>query len=297
MRVDAGAVRLAVVASLPFYLNAIANTVYARVDVSMLAMLSNDTEVGWYGAASNFAALALLVSPLVGWVLLPLLARAAKRSDAELFELVRRATKVVLLLVLPVALFLHLGADVWILSVFGAPFAPAIPALRLLAPMFVFTYLAMIQASCLILLGKAWTVTAISVRRARAQSHAEPAPRASHRGALGRRRRGDRRGDGAAGDGGHGDLRADRRRGAARLRPRLAARARQDPVRLRGRRGSRSRASPPRPGAPRAPRSSPTSCSSSALGVVRAGEVGPPPSLRPPAPESPCLTAMSTDRQ
>lgn len=163
LRFDLGAVRLVLAACVPFYVIQVAGTVYAKVDVSMLAVLSNDTEVGWYGTASNLAGLAFLLSPLVSWVLLPLLSRAAARSEAELFQLARRSIEVILLAVLPLSLLMGLGADLWIPLLFGRAFAPATLALRLLAPIFVFTYLAMISATCLLLRERAWTVAWIQL--------------------------------------------------------------------------------------------------------------------------------------
>ncbi|MFO0756285.1 MAG: flippase [Byssovorax sp.] len=163
LRLDWTAVRMVLVATLPFYLNQIANTVYGKVDVSMLSVLAGDVEVGFYGAAANLASLSLLVSPLVSWVLLPLFSRAAARSRDEMYALLRRAIHAVLMLVLPVSLFTGLGADVWIPGLFGASFAPALPSLRILSPIFVFTYLAMLCAMCLLLLDRAWRVTTISL--------------------------------------------------------------------------------------------------------------------------------------
>jgi len=163
VRVDPRAVKAALSSSLPYYCNVVALTIYSRVDVTMLSMLSSDREVGWYGAAANFASLSLMVSPLVGWVVLPMLSRAAARSEDEMFAIIRRAFEGVLLVVMSTALFLGIGADVWIVAVFGRAFTPAVGTLRLLAPTFVFTYLAMLCATCLLLLRRAWTVTFISL--------------------------------------------------------------------------------------------------------------------------------------
>jgi O-antigen/teichoic acid export membrane protein len=163
LRWSSSAVKMVIVASLPFYLAQVANTVYSKVAVSMLSVLSNDTEVGWYGAAFNVAGLSFLVSPLIGWVLLPLLSRARARSEAEMFAILRRALTAVLLLVIPVALLLGVGADVWVRCLFGAAFLPATLGLRILAPMFVLTYVATIAWTCLILLRRAWTVAAVAV--------------------------------------------------------------------------------------------------------------------------------------
>ena len=155
-------VKAVIVASLPFYLSQVANTVYSRIGVSLLSILSNDTEVGWYSSAFNIAGLSLLVSPLVGSVLLPLLARAVGRSQEQMFEIMNRAIRAIMMLVLPISLMLGLGAEVWVKVLFGRSFAPAALSLRVLAPMFVLTYVAMVASTCLVLLGRAWAVTAIS---------------------------------------------------------------------------------------------------------------------------------------
>lgn len=162
-RLDLGAVKLVVLASLPLYVNQVANTIYAKVDVTLISLLANDTEVGWYGTAANLASLALLLSPLVSWVLLPLLSRAASRSREALFSILQQAIEVVLLVVIPVSLLTAVGADVWIPSLFGPAFAPSTLTLRILSPIFVCTYLAMISATCLVLLDRAWTVAKISL--------------------------------------------------------------------------------------------------------------------------------------
>ena len=63
---------------------------------ALLAGMAADSEVGWYGAASSLAGLSLLLAPLIGWVLMPLLARARARSREELDELVRRSIEATL---------------------------------------------------------------------------------------------------------------------------------------------------------------------------------------------------------
>ena len=156
------AVKAVIIASFPFYLSQVANNVYAKIGISLLSILANDTEVGWYSSAFNLAGLSLLVSPLVAAVLLPLLSRAVCRSQAQMFAIMSRAIRVILMVVLPISLMLGLGADVWVKTLFGASFAPATQSLRVLAPMFVLTYVAMVVGTCLVLLGRAWAVTAVS---------------------------------------------------------------------------------------------------------------------------------------
>ena len=163
LRVDTASTRRTLLASLPFYANGVALSIYAKIDVSIMAFLANDHEVGIYGAAANFSSLAMLVAPLIGWVLMPLLSRAAARSPEELTEMLRRSLEGVMSLAIPVSLFMGLGSELWIRVAFGARFAASAPSLAILSPMFILTYLAMLQATYLNLLDRGWAVTAVSV--------------------------------------------------------------------------------------------------------------------------------------
>ena len=162
-RLEIGGAVAVLLASMPFFVNTIAHTAYGRVDATMLAFLSSDIEVGYYGAASNLGALTLVLTPLIGWVLLPLTARAAARSRDELIALMRNALRVILSLAIPIALAIWLGATDLIRLAFGVPFLPSVSTLQILAPLFVVTYVAIVASTCLIRLDRAWTVTTISL--------------------------------------------------------------------------------------------------------------------------------------
>ncbi|HMS01735.1 MAG TPA: flippase [Gemmatimonadaceae bacterium] len=163
LRVDLAATARMMRLSLPFFVAGVAQTIYARIDVSILSFLANDTEVGWYGAASTIAGLSLLLSPIIAWVLLPLSSRAAARSEADLLEVSRQAMAFVLIIAVPASLGIFLAADELIHLAFGDAFAPAAASLRIIAPTFLLTYLAMVSASLLVRLDRAWTVTWISL--------------------------------------------------------------------------------------------------------------------------------------
>ncbi len=151
------------IASAPYYVASLAQTVYARIDVSVMSFMTNDAEVGWYGSASNLAGMSLLLSPLIGWVLLPLTSRAAARSADELAVVSRRAMELILTIAFPISLALFLGADLLVPFVFGEAFRPAISSLRVLAPLFIFTYAAMVGGTMLVRLDRGWALTWISI--------------------------------------------------------------------------------------------------------------------------------------
>ncbi len=152
----------ALLASLPFYLNTVAVIVYGKIDVNTMMALTTDTEIGWYSSAANIASLALLLAPITQSVLGPMMARAAQHDPEELWFLVRRTTEGVFILSIPIALFITLGADLLVRVILGPSFAVATAPLRVLAPMFVLTYIAITVATALNLRNRGWTVTAIS---------------------------------------------------------------------------------------------------------------------------------------
>lgn len=159
LAIDARATSAVIAASLPFYLASLSATIYSRIDITFVSFLAGDVETGWYGAASSVAGMAMLLAPLIWWVLLPMSAHAEARSEDDLNILMRRAMEFVLAAAIPMSLLLGLGADVVIRFLFGDAFVPATGSLRVLAPMFVLTYANMVSSSILVRLGRGWTVT------------------------------------------------------------------------------------------------------------------------------------------
>jgi O-antigen/teichoic acid export membrane protein len=163
IRFDFRALKAVLITSVPFYLNTIVVTLCSKLDITMLEFLTGDsTAVGWYSASSNIASLAMLLSPLLIWVVMPLMSRAAARSEEELWWIVRRAIGGIYIVTLPIMLMCVLGADFWVKILFGAAFAPAAMSLRAQAPLFMLTYLAMLLSMALIVLKRPWKLTIVS---------------------------------------------------------------------------------------------------------------------------------------
>jgi O-antigen/teichoic acid export membrane protein len=162
-RIDLDRTREAVLASLPFSVVGLSGTLYATADLSLMAFLASDIELGWYGAASSMTGVALVLAPIIHSVFLPMTSRAAARSDNELTTFASRTLEVLVSLVAPIALFGALGADVVILTIFGRTFAPAARSFRILCPVFLLTYIGILPALLLTRLERGWTVTRVSI--------------------------------------------------------------------------------------------------------------------------------------
>jgi len=153
----------AMLASLPFFVNTVAHSLYARIGTGWLGAVSSDAEVGRFGAASGLASIALLGMPLISWVLVPSAARAAARSAGEMTDLVASSLRVSLLVFVPVALAFFVGAEFLLALFFGPAYVPAAPVLRVLAPTFVLAYASTVCAIALIQRGRIRFVAGLSV--------------------------------------------------------------------------------------------------------------------------------------
>lgn len=149
--------------SFPFYVSHVAVALGAALDTYVLGKMQPKTEVGYYGAARKIAALSMLLSPILSGVLIPMMRRAYERSAADFERILRRCIEGTTIVALPFTLLLSLGADLWIRLALGAQFAPAAESLRYLAPTFVFTYTNVLLWLALMIKGRSWTITLISL--------------------------------------------------------------------------------------------------------------------------------------
>ncbi len=160
LRIDLRAVGKALAASLPYFISNAAIAVSVRLPVSILEFLVTDKrEVGWLGAAANLGSLAMIMFPLLQWIVTPMLARARARSEEEVFTILRFALEGLLVVAMPITLLIGLGARLWVTVAFGRGYAQAALPLMAIAPQLVFTYAAMILSIGLIILDKPWKAT------------------------------------------------------------------------------------------------------------------------------------------
>ena len=120
--------------ALPFYLAGAFTLVYARADVLLLKPLSYDAEVGAYRAAGQLVDVVKQLPVLLMTATFPQLARGYHDSRAGLVRTERVITGLLLGGGLLLGATLAVAADPIITLLFGAEFARAVPALRVLAP-------------------------------------------------------------------------------------------------------------------------------------------------------------------
>src|SRR5262249_15317834 len=136
----------------------------SNLGMSILAFIRTDQrEVGWFAAVQNLAVLCSLFIPLMKWVIMPLLARAYARSEGEGLRILRRTLEGLIILVAPVTVAVSAGSETLVRVAFGEAFAPAAPGLSILSLVFLMTYVDMMLAMALSIVGRGWAVTLVSI--------------------------------------------------------------------------------------------------------------------------------------
>jgi O-antigen/teichoic acid export membrane protein len=163
-RIDLPALRAAVRESFPYFVNGLALTVLSSLVMSLLGFIRHDArEVGWFRADQNVAALCALLTPLLFWVVMPLLSRAHARSGEEGMDVFRRCVEGIVVVIAPITVMLSAGADIFIHLAFGDKYAPAHVGLSILSLVFAMTYVDTMLAMNLIVMGRGWSVTIVSI--------------------------------------------------------------------------------------------------------------------------------------
>jgi O-antigen/teichoic acid export membrane protein len=162
--IDVAAVWTVVATALPFFVSNVAIGLGQNLAMSVLGFMRRDErEVGWFAATQNLATLAMLLSPLLFWVVMPMLSRAHARSKDEMMSIIRRAVDGLVIMIAPLTIFISVASDVLVKVVFGEKYAPAATGLSILSLVFAVTYINMMLSCALVVSGKSWSVTVISL--------------------------------------------------------------------------------------------------------------------------------------
>jgi O-antigen/teichoic acid export membrane protein len=163
-RIDLKELRSVLIISFPYFINAMAIGFGSNLGVSALEFLRRDErEVGWFAASMNLGSLAMLLHPLIAWVVMPMLSRAHARSSEEMTLIVRRSVEGLIVIIAPITTIISVGSAIFLRVAFGEKYLPAATGLSILSLTFVMTYMNIILASALIIQGKSWTVTLTSL--------------------------------------------------------------------------------------------------------------------------------------
>lgn len=169
--VDWPATKNAIKKSVSWWINAIALAGMGRADVAVLGSIAAaklgsqaaaNREVGWYTAVLGFGGILMAVVPVISWVLLPPLSRAAKESPEKAAPIIRRAIEACVVVGAPLAVGAYVAAEQLVLLL-KPEFLPASRVLEVIAATYLLTYVNVVASTCLAALNRGWTVTLVSI--------------------------------------------------------------------------------------------------------------------------------------
>jgi O-antigen/teichoic acid export membrane protein len=106
--------RYLIVAGMPFFGIVFFRTVYNKVDVTLLSIMTNDVTVGWYMAAAQLLGATMFVPAALSAALLPTLTKLYAENETQFAGAMRRALAFALLCAIPIAVPMALLSN-WIL--------------------------------------------------------------------------------------------------------------------------------------------------------------------------------------
>lgn len=152
-----------IVAAFPFLITTLSVKLIQFLDVAMIKFITgSDRETGFYNQALRMSGVALLLAPIIQWVVLPMASRAVARSRDDFASLVKRSYEAVLCAGIPLSILLSLNADVILGLIPDGKFLPSVPALRILSLLIVLSYVSMLGGTLLIADGRGWRVVRLT---------------------------------------------------------------------------------------------------------------------------------------
>ncbi len=149
-------------AALPIALMQLFFSVALRVDTFLLKQWQGDADVGWYNAAYDIVFGLFIIANGITLSVFATVSRLAGSQPAIARAIGQTAAKYLLLLSLPCALGGVLMADRVVVFLYGAPFAPTGPVLRLLLCALPIRFLVSLADSLAIVYDRAWSAAFIT---------------------------------------------------------------------------------------------------------------------------------------
>ena len=144
--------------SFPLALTVIFTVIYFKIDVVMLSLIRGDnSEIGWYSAATRLIELAGVLPALIVSALFPIISSLYKASIESLENVFKTSFRYLLMIALPITVGTLLLSDRLIYIVYGKEYFKTIPALKILAISLIFIFVNYILMNILVAVDRQMT--------------------------------------------------------------------------------------------------------------------------------------------
>jgi len=141
--IDPALIRAIARMSIPFLINGVLLVGYTSIDTLLLSLMTNDTVVGWYGAAQRITdTMSFLPTIVITYIMYPIFSKLSLASDADLKLAVEKSVNFLLFCGIPIATIFIIAAPNIIRFLYErTEFAHSIPVFQVAAPSVVFVFI------------------------------------------------------------------------------------------------------------------------------------------------------------
>ncbi len=125
----------------PYLMSILVVTVYFQVDILLLSILVNETEIGLYSVALRLTSAFMFLPVILTTAIFPAIARSYANVPEASLRVMRRSFDLMLLLGVPIGMGLFAISDRAVILLFGEEFAPSGLIVAFMAISLIFTYL------------------------------------------------------------------------------------------------------------------------------------------------------------
>lgn len=116
----------------PFVITAILMTIYFKIDITMLSIMTTDVKVGLYSAAYNVVLLFCTIPSVFLPAIFPVFAKNHLRSEKNIKKVYKESVKYLTIASILATIIFIVFSDPIIMFLYGDKFAPAISSLKIL---------------------------------------------------------------------------------------------------------------------------------------------------------------------
>lgn len=118
-------------AALPFGISSLAGAFLRRFDTVLMSFVLTDAAVGWYNAPYSLLNMMIVLAQSIAIALYPSMVRGYSVDSNSLDDVVQRAVRYLLIIVLPIAVGVSVLADKIITLLYTSQYSPSIAVLRI----------------------------------------------------------------------------------------------------------------------------------------------------------------------
>lgn len=139
-KIDKNIIKEILKITLPFAVIGLIANIIANTDIFMLGIWKDSTEIGLYSSVQRIQQFTILIPTMIATAVLPIMSKYANKDNIKFKEITEKAILTIMLVGIPIAIGGFLLADQIVPLLFGLEYLGAIPILKILILVLIFSF-------------------------------------------------------------------------------------------------------------------------------------------------------------